>query len=108
MDKRWGFFPGVSLAYRISEEDFWQNSKVSEIVNDFKLRTSWGRTGNDLIEPYQFLAQYDLYQKNYITQNFVTGSGNNPTYMESLAPNKYAQWEEANHLNSGCGYVFLK
>lgn len=107
LDKRWGFFPGVSLAYRISEENFWQNSKVSKVINDFKLRASWGRTGNDLIAPYQFLAQYDLYQKNYVTQNFVTNDGNNPTYIESLAPNKFAQWEEANQFNIGADMSFL-
>lgn len=95
---RWGFFPGVSVAYRISEENFWKKSKASEVINDLKLRGSWGKTGNDLIDPYQF---YSLYKKHDF--DFVTGDPltNTPAYREFLAANIGAQWEEANQLNIG-------
>ena len=45
--KQFGFFPGVSLGWRISDEDFWKNS--ISFISDFKLRASWGQTGNDRI-----------------------------------------------------------
>lgn len=99
---RWGFFPGISAAYRISEENFWQES-LKNIVEDAKLRVSWGKTGNDLIAPYQFLSQYAVYY-----QTFVTGDGkNNPVIRESLTGNPYAQWEEANQWNIGMDLLFL-
>lgn len=96
-DTRWGFFPGLSLAYRLSEEDFWKNSKIGGLINNFKLRASYGKTGNDLIDPYQF---YSLYAKYW--QDFVNGSQtNNSTYYESLAANVKVQWEEADQMNVG-------
>lgn len=40
---KWGYFPGVSAAWIISNEDFLKNSsKISEL----KLRGGWGQTGN--------------------------------------------------------------
>jgi len=55
-DKRWGFFPGVSVGWRISEESFWKDN-VS-FIDYFKLRASWGQTGNDRIAEWQYLSTY--------------------------------------------------
>ncbi|MCX2449768.1 SusC/RagA family TonB-linked outer membrane protein [Pedobacter sp. PLR] len=41
--KRWGTFPGVSLAWRISEEPFMKSLKF---INDLKIRGGYGETGN--------------------------------------------------------------
>jgi hypothetical protein len=38
--KRWGIFPGMAVAWRISEEDFMKNSSF---ISDLKLRASYGR-----------------------------------------------------------------
>ena len=46
-DKRYGFFPGFLIGYRISEESFWKNSL--SFIEYFKLRASWGQMGNDQI-----------------------------------------------------------
>lgn len=43
--KRWGFFPGVSIGWRISEEAFFKPLKG--IVNDLKIRGSIGQTGSE-------------------------------------------------------------
>lgn len=96
-DTRWGFFPGVSLAYRISEEKFFADHQIANLINDLKIRTSYGKTGNDLIPPYQF---FSLYGKSVFS--FVTGNGTyNPIYFEALAGNAKAQWEEADQYNIG-------
>ena len=42
-DNRWGTFPSVALAWRMSEENFLNESKS---INNLKIRTSWGRIGN--------------------------------------------------------------
>ena len=39
---RWGIFPSVSAGWRISEEDFWKNSSVSNIFDNLKVRASYG------------------------------------------------------------------
>ncbi len=103
-ETRWGFFPGISLAYRISQETFWENSGLNDIINSLKIRGSWGKTGNDLIEPYQF---YSLYQLNFLA--FVTADQvYHQVYNESQAGNTRAQWEEAHQFNIGLDMSFLK
>ncbi len=52
-NNKWGYFPSGSLAWRISEEEFLKNSTL---INDLKLRGSYGVTGNQGISPYQSLA----------------------------------------------------
>ncbi|GAK36744.1 TonB-dependent receptor [Bacteroides graminisolvens DSM 19988 = JCM 15093] len=102
-ETRWGFFPGVSLAYRLSEEEFWKDSKLGRLMGNLKLRASYGKTGNDLIDPYQY---YSLYAKYW--QDFVTGDlTNNSTYYESLAANVKVQWEEAEQMNVGFDVTLL-
>ncbi|MDN5202180.1 TonB-dependent receptor [Fulvivirgaceae bacterium BMA10] len=53
---RWGFFPSYSLAYRISEEDFFKNSPVKNIVSDLKIRISSGKLGSDALGGYANFA----------------------------------------------------
>lgn len=55
-DKRWGFFPGVSLGWRISEEDFVKRNAT--FINNLKLRASFGVTGQDAGEPFQYVEGY--------------------------------------------------
>jgi TonB-linked SusC/RagA family outer membrane protein len=56
-DKQWGFFPGMSVGWRISRESFF-NVKW---INELKLRASYGRTGNqEGIGLYDFIQQISL------------------------------------------------
>jgi len=56
-DKQWGFFPGMSVGWRISKEDFF-NVKW---INELKVRASYGRTGNqEGIGLYDFIQQISL------------------------------------------------
>ena len=56
-DQRCGYFPSVSAAWRISEEDFLKNVSF---INDLKLRYSWGKMGStsnvDPTNPYNLYA----------------------------------------------------
>lgn len=59
-DKRWGFFPSGSLAWRISEENFWKNGKINNVLNDFKVRASYGIMGSENgIGQYDFFGGYN-------------------------------------------------
>ncbi len=93
--KQFGFFPGVSIGWRVSEENFWKNNIGA--VNNFKLRASWGQTGNDRIDEYQYLSTYG-YASHYY--DFAVNSQNKVLY-ESRIPNPNVTWEVANQSNLG-------
>lgn len=55
---RWGYFPSFSIGWRISEEAFMKNQTI---VNNLKLRASWGRLGNQNgLGLYDHIAQYSV------------------------------------------------
>ena len=54
--KRYGFFPSVSAAWRISAEPFME--PFSGVLSNLKLRTSWGRAGTDNIGQFQYMSAY--------------------------------------------------
>lgn len=91
--ERFGFFPGVSLGWSVSEESFWKNNLA--FINYFKLRASWGRTGNDRIEPYQFLSSYGF------GNDYVFNGNEVKALYESRIPNPQVTWEVANQSNIG-------
>ena len=110
-EHRWGFFPGVSLGYKISNEDFFRNSVG--FINDLKLRASWGRTGNDQISEWNYLSTYAVGGIRAQTWNpplpFITnGSKENPTLYEVQVPNPLATWESADQANVGFDAQLLK
>ena len=101
---RFGFFPGVSLGYKISDEDFWKSSL--SFIPSLKLRASWGRTGNDQIEEWQYLSTYGIGGIRAQSWNpplpFITnGNIENPTLYETVVPNPNATWESADQRNVG-------
>ncbi len=109
--KRFGFFPGVSLGYKISDEQFWQDNL--SFINTFKLRASWGRTGNDQIDEWQYLSTYGFGGIRAQPWNaplpFITnGNVENPTLYETVVPNPLATWETANQSNIGFDATLLK
>jgi TonB-linked SusC/RagA family outer membrane protein len=70
-NNRWGFFPAVSGAWRISNEAFFRNVKA---VNDLKIRGSWGRLGNQNIPLYSYLNGVDINQGYSFNNSTVPGS----------------------------------
>jgi TonB-linked SusC/RagA family outer membrane protein len=100
--KQFGFFPGISLGWRVSEEDFWKNNIPS--INNFKLRASWGQTGNDRISEYQYLSSYSiLANKSYV---FDVNKESKMLY-ESRIPNPEVTWEVANKSDIGFEALIL-
>src|SRR5690606_28710891 len=92
-DKRFGFFPGISLGWVTYEENFWKGSLPS--INYFKLRASWGQTGNDRIETYQYLSSYGFGSLNYVFGD------EEKTLTELRIPNPNVTWEVADQFNVG-------
>ncbi|MEX2567457.1 MAG: SusC/RagA family TonB-linked outer membrane protein, partial [Cyclobacteriaceae bacterium] len=92
---RWGNFPSVLAGWRPSKYDWWK-SRLG-FIDQFKLKASWGQMGNDLVSPFQYLANY----------GFVNGInlGENVTYSPGLRqqgiPNPFITWEKAELMNFG-------
>ncbi|MCA6068245.1 TonB-dependent receptor [Chryseobacterium sp. RG1] len=99
---RWGTFPSVAAAWRISQENFWQNSKINRIVNDFKLRFEYGITGNNDISN-------SLYTTNLVLTAYpINNDPNNPAYTTgNTVGNRTLQWEEMKATNIGVDLAFL-
>lgn len=58
-DTRWGTFWGASAAWRISRENFWQNSSVAEWFDDFRVRASYATIGNsNLSGNFPYMGTY--------------------------------------------------
>jgi TonB-linked SusC/RagA family outer membrane protein len=55
--RRWGFFPSVSLGWRISEEKF---MKDISFISNLKLRASYGQAGDDAVSNYNYLTGYQF------------------------------------------------
>ncbi len=62
--KRWGVFPSVSAAWRISQEAFWKESAINNVVDNLKIRVSHGTLGNQNIGAYAYQQTY-WYGYNY-------------------------------------------
>ncbi len=91
---QFGFFPGLSAGWVVSEESFWKNIPV---VNYLKLTGSWGKTGNDRVDPYQFLSSYA-----FSTTPFIFDIDEQVKALnELLIANPNITWEVANQSNIG-------
>lgn len=99
--KQYGFFPSVSAGYRISKEDWFQNS-VS-FIDDLKLRASYGSLGNDNVGQFQFYNNY-TFVNQYVTGADVITSGIDLTKLAN--PN--ITWETSKKMDIGLNAIFLK
>jgi TonB-linked SusC/RagA family outer membrane protein len=94
---KWGVFPSFSAAWRISEEGFMKNLGF---VDNLKLRASWGQTGNERIDAFMYLPQYN-------TSNVVmNGSLVSAVYQKKMA-NPDVTWETVEQTNIGLDFGFL-
>lgn len=100
-NQRWGYFPAVGAAWRISEEGFMQQQKL---VDDLKLRLSYGETGN--------AAGFNPYTPQFM----LAGRGNyyyNGTLVSAIGAAQTAnpdlRWEKTATTNIGIDFsVFAK
>ncbi|WP_300601840.1 TonB-dependent receptor [Niabella sp.] len=101
--KRFGFFPGVTAGWRVSEEPFFKNN-VS-FVNNLKLRGSWGQMGAEpyfggVLAEYQFIPAYPF--STYVLNDAVV-----QTLIENRVANQNFTWEVGNNMNIGLDAAFL-
>ena len=92
-DARFGTFPGISAGWRISNESFWR----SDLIEELKLRASWGQLGNDRVNNFQYLQVYDIEEAAVFGENPVLGTGLTP----ATTPNPFITWETSQKTNIG-------
>ncbi|MDR2497631.1 MAG: TonB-dependent receptor [Tannerellaceae bacterium] len=97
-EHKWGSFPGISLGWRISEEDI---MKSIEWLDNLKIRAGFGITGTNIYDPYQSLAS--LSYSGYFLYN---GSWIN-TLVPSRNPNPDLKWEKKHEYNAGLDFDFF-
>ncbi|MDF9797884.1 TonB-linked SusC/RagA family outer membrane protein [Catalinimonas alkaloidigena] len=99
-NSRWGVFPSVSGAYRISNEDFFPDNAV---VNGLKLRVSYGKVGSDRIGDFRYIA--GLRNVFYAFGN-TNGSFANGLAIDELG-NPDLKWETSEQINYGIDAEFF-
>lgn len=99
---RFGFFPGVSAGWRISEEKFWKDNV--KWMDYLKLRASWGQMGNDKIDAFQYITAYTFDNAAILG---ASGGKKQTGLKLNRTANPDVTWEVANTFNVGLDSRFL-
>ena len=101
-NNRWGVFPSVSAAWKISEESFLKDSST---ISDLKLRLGYGITGQqDGISNYGYIPIYNLgeaFVQYPIGNTFIQG-------VDPVATDRNRKWEESTTYNIGLDFGLFK
>jgi iron complex outermembrane receptor protein len=100
-EERFSYFPAVSGAWQISDEDF---LKESNTLSNLKLRVGYGITGQqDITEAFAYFSRYRLG-----TNNSQYAFGNQPLFLAQPSyRNQGIKWEEITEYNLGLDYGFF-
>jgi TonB-linked SusC/RagA family outer membrane protein len=100
--RKYGFFPSAAFAWKVSEESFMSSV---HFIQDLKFRASYGRTGNQSIQPYRSLALIGAVgQGVFSTTTQDVFRGREPVSY----PNRALRWETTDQLNAGVDLAVLK
>lgn len=97
-NNKWGYFPSLAVAWRLSDEPF-----VSDlgVFQQLKLRAGWGQTGNPNISPYQSLSNYGITKQ-------PSGTTLNTAVFPLNTPNPDLKWEKTVQSNIGLDMAILR
>ncbi|MEZ4809412.1 MAG: TonB-dependent receptor [Allomuricauda sp.] len=94
-NNKWGFFPAVSVAWKMHNEPFLQNV---DAINEMKLRVSYGATGNQGINSLESLGVADDLPYVFGDQTVAGATAS------SRLPNPNLKWETTTTLNTGVDF----
>lgn len=92
---KWGWFPAVSVGWRLNEEGF---MKGLNSVDELKLRVGYGVTGNQDFPNYLSLLRLSSSGRFYYNGQWIN------TYGPSTNPNPDLRWEKKRELNAGVDF----
>ena len=102
-NNKYGYFPSFSFGWKISDEDFMNNS----IFNNLKLRAGWGLTGNQEIP--QKITQALFMSLGASSYPLYPASGNYPAgYAYTRLANPDIQWESSEQTDLGLDFGLFK
>ena len=96
---RWGMFPSVSAAWRVSGESFMRNI---EWLDDLKIRAGWGKTGNQ--EGIDNYASFGLFGTS---RRPATQPLSGPSLFRTSFENRDLRWETTTQTNVGIDIMLL-
>ncbi|MEC5142905.1 TonB-dependent receptor [Chitinophaga sp. 212800010-3] len=97
-NRRFGYFPSGSVAWRLGDEEFIKNLNV---FSNLKIRGGYGITGNDRIPDYTYLATFGP-----TNVSLTDGSGSTGGTVATRLPNPNLQWESTAQLDLGVDMGF--
>ena len=107
-ETRFGFFPAVSAGWIVSRENFLKSSKV---LNYFKLRGSWGKSGNDILPRDNNGNTLNNLDEQFFSNNgnysFGTGNISNTGIREGRLAATGLTYETSEKLNLGANLEFF-
>lgn len=96
----WGYFPSASVAWKVSKEDFFK----SKIINDLRMRLSYGSSGNNRITPFSYRTQFvSPGNAGYGLNNALAG-----VFTPANLGNESLIWESIVSQNLGFDISLLK
>lgn len=102
-NNKYGYFPSFALGWNIAQEDF---LKHIPLLEEFKLRASWGQTGNQEVENKLTKASYSLSPGDgyYLNNDLNLINGVSVT----RTPNPDLKWEVVTQYNVGLDFTLWK
>lgn len=99
---KWGYFPSASGAWRISEENFWKDGAISNVIDNLKLRIGYGTSGNCNIDD-------NMYATDYGSGHYaINGADVSTLKPGSTVGNPNLKWETTTTTNVGLDISLLK
>lgn len=101
---RGGWFPSVSAGWRISEEHFMSSAK--SIVDNLKIRGSWGMLGNQYVgsSDYPYMSVLEAFTSGLS----LIGTSASTGYAPSTLANPNLTWEHIKMVNAGVDVALLQ
>ena len=98
-DKRWGYFPSVSVGWRVSQEKFMEAS--AGWLDQLKLRASYGSLGNNAT------TSYYMYQSLFATANYILNGNIAGGLAQTVLANPDLTWEKTYMTNIGLDFALF-
>src|SRR5699024_8876613 len=98
----YGTFPGISGAWRLSEEAFMDEH---DWLTDLKIRAGYGITGNQRIPGYQYLNRF---RTSLTESSYPIGGSLETGIWQSDYANEDIKWEQVKSFNLGVDFTLLE
>lgn len=104
LDSKWGTFPAVSVGWNVHNENFLSNS---DVVSKFKLRGSYGFTGNENFGGDNLTTQYAPYLSLLSSGTYGIDNTSTTALSPANLANASLKWEANRDLSIGLDYGFF-